>query len=117
MNIIKKYIYVIIPALLLAVTALFLRLATTGHVTVSEESAPVVFVLLPAAPLVSLIPELIGLARAVRSFRQTQGEPYSVKRREIRYISLLAGAVMLTVLWLCAMVYIAYQAIASGGWL
>ncbi len=114
MNIIKKYIYVIIPAVLLAVTALFLKLATAGYVTVSEESAPIVFVLLPAAALVSLIPELIGLAKAVRSFRQTQ---CSVKRREIRYISLLAGAVMLTVLWLCAMVYIAYQAIVSGGWL
>ena len=107
----------IIPALLLAASALFLRLATTGHVTVSEESAPLVFVLLPAAAFVSLIPECIGLARAVRSFRQTQDEPYSIKRREIRYISLLAGAVMLTVLWLCAMVYIAYQAIVSGGWL
>ncbi len=114
MNIIKKYIYVIIPAVLLAVTALFLKLATAGYVTVSEESAPLVFVLLPAAPLVSLIPEVAGLTKAVRSFRQTQ---CSVKRREIRYISLLAGAVMLTVLWLCAMVYIAYQAIVSGGWL
>lgn len=117
MNIIKKYIYVIIPAVLLAASTLFLKLATAGIVTVSAESAPLVFVLLPAAPLVSLIPELIGLARAVSRYRQTQGEPYSVKRREIRYISLLAGAVMLTVLWLCAMVYIAYQAIVSGGWL
>ncbi|MBR4345313.1 MAG: hypothetical protein IKP75_00025 [Oscillospiraceae bacterium] len=108
MNTIKKYIYVIIPAVLLAVTALFLKLATAGIVTVSEESAPLVFVLLPAAPLVSLIPEVTGLTKAVRSFRQTQ---YSVKRREIRYISLLAGTVMLTVLWLCAMVYIAFRAL------
>lgn len=36
-------------------------------------------------------------------------EPYIVKRRGIKYFSLFGGAILLTIVWLCAVLYITYQ--------
>lgn len=115
-HIINKYIFVIIPAILLAANALFLKFlarVNSNYMTLSDKTARIIMMSLATAPLVSLILECIGLARAVRRFRPTDDEPYIVKRNKIRYISLFVGAILLTVLWLGSMLYITYQAMKS----
>ena len=109
---IKKYIYIIISLILLIANGLILKVCDGGYVRLSGnlQTFYLIMIILVISPIVSLIVEIIGLKKAVSSYRQIdENEPYSVKRKGIRYMSLVAGGLLLTIVWLCAVTYITYR--------
>ncbi len=111
-NTIGKYIFVIIPLMLLVSNRMILKIWGGGYanLSVNRNAFYLIMIILLLSPVVSLILETIGLVNAVRNYRQIDvDEPYHVKRRRIGYTSLFGGALLLTVVWFCAMLYITYQ--------
>lgn len=111
-NTIRKYIYVLIPLMLLIANLLILKVCDGGYSDLSDNTVALylIMIILVISPIVSLIVEIIGFIKAVSSYRLTDGdEPYSVRRGCIRYISLIAGGILLTIVWFCAIAFISYQ--------
>ncbi len=109
-KIIEKYLFLIIPVLILLSNGLMLKSIDRDYVPLSgNTTAFYLMIVLVLSPLVSLIIETIGLVRAVISFRKTDQEaPYPIKRKGIRYVSLFVGAILMTLLWFCSILSISY---------
>ena len=111
-NTISKYIFLIIPLILLAVNALFLKSIDIGDITVSDNSSAfhIILIILMINPSVCLILETIGLVKAVRGYRRLNEDmPYSEKRKGIHCICLYGGAMLFTALWFGSMLFIICQ--------
>lgn len=111
-KIINKYIYLIIPMMLLILNVVILKVFDGGYAKLSGNMNMfyLIMLILLITPSVCLILESIGLIKAVREFRKiNENESYNVIRGGIRYISFFGGALLLTALWFCAMIYITVQ--------
>lgn len=111
-NVIKKYIHILIPLILLFACALFLKTIDTGYFSAPDNELVfyIIIIALVIIPLICLFIELPGLIKSVKVCKQIDGdEPYSVKRRGVRFVLLHVGAMIFTVLWLVSMLYITLQ--------
>lgn len=111
-NVIKKYIHILIPLILLLACALFLKTIDTEYFSVPDNELVfyIIMIALVIIPLICLFIELPGLIKSVKVCKQIDGdEPYRVKRRGVRFVLLHVGAMIFTVLWLVSMLYITLQ--------
>lgn len=109
---IKKYIFLIIPLLILLSNGLILKIFDGDYLSLSDDMTAFygIMIVLTVSPVVCLIIEIMGFVRAVGCYREIdEDEPYSVKRKGIGYVILHGGAILITIVWFCAMLYINYQ--------
>lgn len=108
-SIIKKYIYVIVPLILLILNVLILK-AFDGGFEVSVGKFYLIMIILLITPLLSLIIEIIGFVKALRICRMSgTDETYNEKRSSIKYLLLHIGALLITAVWFSAMLYLVFQ--------
>lgn len=115
-NKIDKYIYIIIPLMLLAVNALILKEIDVDYIIATDDKTTfyIILCILIISPTVGLIFETIGLVKAVRSYRQIdEYVPYSEKRKGRRDIFIFGGTILLTALWFGSMLFIIYQYVCT----
>ncbi len=95
-KIIKKYIFLIIPLLILLSNGLILKIFDGDYSSLSDDMTAFygIMIVLTVSPVVCLIIEIIGFIRAVGCYRE---------------IELHGGAILITIVWFCAMLYISYQ--------
>ena len=111
-NVVRKYLFLIVPVIILIINVLILMICGGGYkaVEINVGTFYLIMIILMVSPVASLILEFIGFVKAVKSYREIDiNEPYIVKRRGIQYFSLFGGAILLTIVWLCAVLYITYQ--------
>jgi hypothetical protein len=111
-KIIKKYIFLIIPLLILLSNGLILNIFDGDYSSLSDNMTAFygIMIVFTVSPVVCLIIEIMGFVRAVGCYREIdEDEPYSIKRKGIGYVILHGGAILMTIVWFCAMLYISYQ--------
>lgn len=117
-NLIKRYIHILIPLMLLCACGLFLKIIDIGFFTEPDNDFKfyMIMIALVIIPLICLFIELPGLIKSVKAFKLiNEDEPYSTKRRGIRYVLLHVSAMIITALWLGSILYITFQFLYAGG--
>ena len=109
---IKKYIFLIIPLLILLSNGLILKVFDGDYLSLSDDMTAFygIMIVLTVSPVVCLIIEIMGFVRAVGCYREIdEDEPYSVKRKGIDYVILHGKVILITIIWFCAMLYNSYD--------